>query len=275
MRRTALLLLAVGCVACVGPSLAPCAVLCGEGAHCPAGTSCRADGYCHAPDQPQACGSVDAPGVADAPGPADAATAMDADAPGCPSPQAPIRADDFADGVTDPMWEPFAAAGASVAEAAGALRITPPSSATGAYAGYRTRCGLDLTVQGAQVTVDTAMFASTVGATVSFSVAVTPQYALQLGAEAGKLYFGRVVDGAWAEITRTDLLARRIWRLRGEPSGLVYAEYSVDGVAWQGWSAAPPAGLGAPVTFTLQAGTYNPVASPGTAGFDDFRPLAP
>ena len=159
----------------------------------------------------------------------------------------------------------------SVSRRNGRLEISPRSGVSGLrYNGYVSATPYDLTGKQASVEVVQAT-AST--ANTAFALVANGDNWFRFAAENGTLYFQSNIAGMKASAnTSYNAYQHRFWRFRHDSeSKLMFWETSSDGKQWTVRHAAtaqiPVTGL----YVELNAGTYQSVAAPGTAIFDNFR----
>lgn len=162
----------------------------------------------------------------------------------------------------------------TVLETSQQLQITPRSSFAGvAYNGYRSVSVYDLTDSAFFVKVEQVPSGATiVGAELIAALDTTNNYVIYY--EAGNLDFGSTVAGVYSftRVTYNSSM-HRWWRIRHDSSdNTIHWETSTDGNTWT--SRRTP--ITAPFAITalrlgVDAGTYDPVASPGVAIFDSFN----
>jgi hypothetical protein len=159
----------------------------------------------------------------------------------------------------------------SVSRRSGRLEITPRSGISGLhYNGYVSSSTFDLT--GKQASVEVVQAAASTANTV-FALVSDGDNWFRFVAENGTLYFQSNISGVKASAnTSYNAFQHRFWRFRHDSaSKLMFWETISDGKQWTVKHAAtaqiPVTGL----YVELNAGTYQPVAGPGTAVFDNFR----
>ncbi|HET7233200.1 MAG TPA: hypothetical protein VFJ16_24530 [Longimicrobium sp.] len=183
--------------------------------------------------------------------------------------------DNFGDNTTDTAkWSAWTSNGGLAQEVNQRLEIRPASSVANSYAGYISVASYDLT--GSQVAVE---LVRTVRGTVDGS-----ETYLRLQNAAGDVIYYKVQGGVFycsktpvgatssthlAELPY-DRTAHRWMRIR-EQLGILYFEYSADGCEWLLLvSVATPFSL-ASVKIELAAGTFQAIASPGVAIWDNVN----
>lgn len=175
--------------------------------------------------------------------------------------------DDFNDNQTDTSkWNAY-----------GAFRETNrrvellPTGVTGNYSGYASAATYDLT--GSEVRIELIQpLRAAVGAQVNLEAIQDDNNRVYLSIENGRLTSNQRVGGTYSLLAAVpyDPDRHRWLRLR-EARGTTFWEASADGVDWTTLaSAANPIALGS-VTLQFNSGSYQEVASPGTAVVDSFN----
>lgn len=182
--------------------------------------------------------------------------------------------DDFTEPGLGPIWaEPFAAAGTSIEESGGTLNIHPAPNHHGpTYAFYAVRF-LDL--RGGEASVKVVEVTSSTTSAELFLMIDDDVTSLHFGYKQGSLVL-RVWDLALTPSRRDEILVpydaaeHRYFRIRNEGADTVW-ETSPDGTAWTERRRLAVAFDWADARVRLSAGTFEPVAEPGIARFDDAR----
>lgn len=146
---------------------------------------------------------------------------------GAPSPGDCALTDDFEDGVTAALWQPWNEDGATAREQDGALSVSF-TSLDGAFAGYDLDSAIDL--REGEVRVEVAA----VGGEFTVLELDLGTMAVSLYVEDGDVLSAQVAGTADADDwVATDYLPESdvIWRIRGE-GGFVHLETSDDGEGW-------------------------------------------
>jgi hypothetical protein len=245
---------------------------CADGV-CPAGQTCAADGFCtpfgvDGPDgAPAAPDASDAPDAA--PGTPDAAPGPDAGPCGTIS----LLADDFEGAAVDPQWTAiYQNGGATAVQTGGRLVMTPAAGKSGSnYAGFGTQQTYDL--RGGRLFVRLVGMVNT-GTTAQAYLKITDAQNGQrafLMQEGGTLYARVEASGTTSEKSTTYApAAHAFWAIR-EAGGTLFFETSTNGTAWTVFDQRPAPFDLAKVRVELGGGTYQAVASPGAAQFDDLN----
>lgn len=182
--------------------------------------------------------------------------------------------DNFNDNSIDgTKWASFHTGTSSIAETGGEAVATPGSStATVGYAGYTSLNSYDLTGDAAYIKVATNVNAAA-GAQSYFKLSKDSSNVVQWIYENGTLKPQKTVAGTTSDITAGvtyNSTTHAWWRIR-ESSGTTFFDYSSDGSSWTNHTS-----LSNPFTITavkveFAAGTYQSVASPGAAHYDNFN----
>jgi hypothetical protein len=184
--------------------------------------------------------------------------------------------DNFNDNAIDPAkW--FTYANDFAVEVNQRLEIRPPSSVTGiSYGGLSSTVTYDLTAS--EIRVELVRPLRGVIGTQCYFLAQTDTsnrvvIFVQADPSAGlTVYAYQVVAGTYTPLGRVPYdRARHRWLRLREADGVLYWETSPDGYTWEVLaSKAPPIPITA-VTLGLGAGTWDRVAAPGVAVFDNFN----
>ncbi len=171
-----------------------------------------------------------------------------------------------------PLWDwAYAQQGTSYQAGGGIITLTPASNQVG-YAGLITGDTFDLRDGAIWVTVVEAT-ADDPDADTEFGVMRNGgQDIIKVSKTGTDLRFWSTLntEPTLHGSVPYDPVAHRYWRLR-HVSGDIHWETSPDMVIWtEHFQMAPPFDLGEVQVF-MQAGTYNPVAAPGQAVFDNFN----
>jgi hypothetical protein len=182
--------------------------------------------------------------------------------------------DNFNDNSIDgTKWTSFHTGTSTIAETGGEAVATPGSStATVGYAGYTSLNSYDLTGDAAYIKVATNVNAAA-GAQSYFKLSKDSSNVVQWIYENGTLKPQKTVAGTTSDITAGvtyNSTTHAWWRIR-ESSGTTFFDYSSDGSSWTNHTS-----LSNPFTITavkveFAAGTYQSVASPGAAHYDNFN----
>lgn len=150
------------------------------------------------------------------------------------------------------------------------LEITPRSSLFGdRYNGYLSAAPLDFTGAHARVHVVEVVRGSS---DAILAVCQDSRNLLMMGYELGILFFDQISNGSrdvgWITY---DPALHRYWRIRhAAATDTIAYETSPDGIAWTTWRTVPRRIPITALRVELSAGTYESVASPGVAIFDDL-----
>lgn len=162
----------------------------------------------------------------------------------------------------------------TVVETGGQLEITPRSSQTGQrYNGYLSVDTFDFTNRAVQVEVPQVTSGSAV---TELLLAVNATNAIGFDAELGLLYFFVITNGVsdFTSVTYSST-DHRFWRLRHSMGDDTFRwETSPDGVVWTQRRSLARSHTITAVNLQLLAGTYESVATPGKAIFDNFSAYA-
>ncbi|TAH34084.1 hypothetical protein EYC59_03750 [Candidatus Saccharibacteria bacterium] len=162
----------------------------------------------------------------------------------------------------------------STAETGGQLVITPASNNPGStYDGYASVNTYDLTSSQATVEIPTGINAAN-GDEQAFTLALNTNNSItMLLGGSNNLIFRLKTAGSTNDtsVTRNDT-TMRWWRIR-ESGGLVFYETSPDGNTWTMRRATAVSFSITTLQVKLTAGTWQNVASPGTAVFDNLNVL--
>jgi hypothetical protein len=152
------------------------------------------------------------------------------------------------------------------------LEVSPRANISGDhYNGYISAAKWDLTNGNASVEV--LQVASGGTADTQLAVCIDSQNFYMIVCEGGQLYFQAVVAGAR---TSTNIVyspaPHRFWRIRHTTTNdSVYFETSADGQSWNVQRTVTRQLNVTAMTFEISAGSYEAVAAPGTAIFDNFK----
>ncbi len=252
-------------------------IACGE-AGCPSGLQCAADGTCRRSPLGAADGApedVFDGGVPDGrtsdPDP-DAST-PEADggvmAEGCG--KTTLIADDFDDGIRDPIWRD-STGGPQLAEVDGVARI----SVTGqGFAKYRSGLGYDLTDSYIAVEVPRLQIFEQASALlgIDFRFPNGEEGKLRLRYKSGQLEGLFAVEGNQLTMFGAvpyEPVAHRWWRIR-ESGGTVYFEASANGSQWQRITSGPAPFALTHVQVRFMVGSDDPTTTTSSADFDNFN----
>jgi hypothetical protein len=191
--------------------------------------------------------------------------------------------DNFNDGVTSRAWRrSYFGAGqtCTYSEAGGHMVLKLATNVAGSYCAYWSSSSYDMT--GDAVTIEAPVMVNTAtNADVFLRIEVEDQALplkgiLEIGQTGGALQFRKSKNGISDLLGAVpySLAAHRWWRIR-EAGGTTYFEYSADGVAWTIGAMDSPSSL--PLTavdILIVGGTYEAIAAPGEAHFDNLN-LAP
>ncbi|MEW5855146.1 MAG: hypothetical protein AB2A00_40595 [Myxococcota bacterium] len=174
---------------------------------------------------------------------------------------------------TDLRWRTFGEPGICDVVLANGVLEARPSSVEG-YCGMGTRSVYRLDANGVLVHV-LQMVNTDTSTNAFFNVGDVYENRAEFIHESGNLYAKRFVldSPSLVAVEPYDPPAHAWWRLRRE-GGLVSWETSADGVNWTPFHAEPDF-LGPDVMVYLGVGTYEPVADPGYAIFDNINGPAP
>ncbi|HEU0078956.1 MAG TPA: hypothetical protein VFQ76_14980, partial [Longimicrobiaceae bacterium] len=185
-------------------------------------------------------------------------------------PKAHTLTDNFSDNARDTAkWYEYG----PVQEVNQRLEIRPGSSLDDSYGGYSSVNRYDLTRS--EVVVELVrVLRGADGAETYMALENTAGDAIVIKVQQGLFYGSHRASGASSSTHVRDLAydptAHRWLRIR-EQLGMLYYEYSADGCAWELMGSVPVPFDVTSVKVDLTAGTYLPVASPGTAVFDNFN----
>lgn len=175
--------------------------------------------------------------------------------------------DDFNDDQRDTaLWTGFGA----YRETGGRIELSPPGVA-GSYAGYESAVTYDLTDSRVHVELVSPLRAAE-GADCNLLLTVDASNSLGISVEAGQVFIALKVGGTFSSPGSVpyDPDRHRWLRLR-EKGGTVHWETSADGAAYETLHAqAVPFALTA-LNVGISAGTYQDVAAPGIAVFDNLN----
>ncbi len=157
--------------------------------------------------------------------------------------------------------------------ASGFLRFTLAINTDDSYAGYLTTDPYDLTEDAVTLEIKGVPNPALIEAELAFEIA----YATSSDYAGINVAGGSISAFYWASGTPTTVTQRsyssssdRYWRIR-ESGGRLYFETSPDGQTWNPLGdVANPWPMTA-VYIGIQAGTWDPVADPGTATVDNFN----
>jgi lysophospholipase L1-like esterase len=192
-------------------------------------------------------------------------------------------ADNFNDNVRDvALWTIGSFSGASglvtVAETSAQLQITPPSSTGGVnYSGYTSLLTYDFT--NGNVVVEAVQTTGNNTADTEAFIGVDANNNIVIVKESTSLLFQKkIAGGAYTNIVSAityDSVAHRWWRFRHETSDdTIRLDTSPDNVVWTQRASTPRPWLITNTRVVLDSGTYQSVATPGTAIFDNLTGAA-
>lgn len=181
--------------------------------------------------------------------------------------------DNFNDNTMDSnLWSVLVGPGSTV-ETGGQLAITPATTAGAQYDGYTTINTYDLTGSGVTVQYVKGLNA-TLGCETTFNLQMDGNnYVSFLSTNTGYVFRHRTAGvNSETYLTPRNDPAVLWWRLM-ERSGTIYWDTSNDGVHWINRRARSTTFAITSLTIRLTAGTYQNVATPGTAIFDNVNIL--
>jgi hypothetical protein len=269
MQRFARLLVTLACASCrIESGAGP--MRCSDGV-CPPGYTCQAE-VCVADidaalaDAPRSPDGSTAPGPDAAPGDADGGTPIAS----CGGPDA--FADDFEDGVQDPMWSwSWEEDAATLSETGGHMVVTLPPNVGAGYAGYATGNWIDL--RGGRVYVEVPQSIDPASeAEAWLTLRRDGSNRLYVYQNGPSLYFAQRVDGSITdhdEVTYDSSL-HRWWSIR-EQDGRIYWESSTNGIDWDPHGDAPTPWFADAVRVEIAAGMWQAEPSPGNMHIDNFN----
>jgi hypothetical protein len=250
----ALLVAASACKLDIAPGAA--GYRCDDQHACPSDTTC-VDGFCAVPE--------DAGGgnVGD-----------DGGAPAAPCGKTTLLVDDFdADGPASYQW--FVNVDARVDQQGGELVLTPEPDQIGSYPHYYSFVAYDL--HESSITVElTQPVTQQHGVYSSLAAIASDDEQLSIVEEDGALSVGREDDGVTTYFMGPDYdpEQHRVWRLRDDGETM-FAEVSRAGASWDELASFPSDPAFRYSHVMLEAGTYEAVASPGAAHYDNLDTGAP
>lgn len=182
--------------------------------------------------------------------------------------------DNFNDNSMDTnLWSLMSGTG-TTAETGGQLTITPASNNPGAtYDGYSSVGTFDFT--GSQATIECVQgIASTTGVEQAFSIELNSSNSITLFLAGSNIAFRVRTSGSNNDtFTGRSDAAMRWWRIR-ESGGTVFFETSSNGNSWTMRRATTVSFAITSMRLKMSAGTWQNVASPGTAIFDNLNVLS-
>ena len=152
------------------------------------------------------------------------------------------------------------------------VEVQPRANVAGDhYAGYVTTAAFDFTDATASVRVQQTANGD---ADTYFAVAKDPQNFLLMVVEGGALYLDQAVAGSrQISVHNYNATQQQYWRIRhtsGSPARIAF-ETSADGTTWQTLRTDNTRFVMTATKVEFGAGTWTPVATPGTAIFDLFQ----
>ena len=177
--------------------------------------------------------------------------------------KAHLLVDDFNDNESNTLlWDVYG----PVSEVNQRIEISPAANGT-QYGGYDSRSRYDLT--GSSVHVKLAQALNAAAGTETFlKAAYDTNNKVYITISNGSLTCGYKVNGVYSDlVTVTYSSTVHAWLRLRESTGVTYWETSADGQTWTLLLRRPSPFDLTSVEIQLGAGTYQPVASPGTAIF--------
>lgn len=190
---------------------------------------------------------------------------------GGPSPKIATLTEDFSSGSMDGSKWGILTNGGSSSQSTGQLVVSPLSNSPG-YEGYYSLITYDLT--------NSAIYVANIQG-LSTDVGAETLLSLQFGSSANALMLLSAQTGYIMRIrtanvdndtyfTPRDETANRWWRIR-EKYGNIYWDTSSDCINWTNRRIAVPTFAITDLNITIGAGTWQNVASPGQAIFDNIN----
>lgn len=193
-----------------------------------------------------------------------------------------IHFDNYGDTFYDALWKQGTVRNWSekvtLSRSNGKISITPASSQTGTlYNGLQSNRTFNFTDGITFVKLDQAPSGTAVA---ELSVFSDINNKLSIYVENGTIYFNQTITGTPSNTTLTyDPSAHRWWRIRHEyTDDTIKYDTSPDGIAWTNRRSVSRSTLViTSMRLSIGAGTYESVASPGVATFDNLNrhPLVP
>lgn len=185
--------------------------------------------------------------------------------------------DDFNGSLDSTKWSQFNTGTSTISQTGGEVVATAGSStATVGYGGYDSVSSFNLTGLAASIEVATNVNSAT-GAQAYFKLVKDASNNVQWIYEAGTLKPQKTVAGSTSDITAGVTYSsstHKYWRIR-ESGGSTFFDYSADGSSWTNHTSLSNPFVVTSMSVEFAAGTYQSVASPGAAHFDNFNVVDP